>query len=643
MQILNRLFLGSFLGSMTSSLLVILIFPFSIISQPTVGLMKKDTSSYDGYTLFAGLRDSSAYLIDNYGREVHSWKSGEIPLGHSIYLLEDGELLWCPLVTEGGHFLKFDWDGNVVWEWEDLDPSYHQHHDVAPLPNGNVIILVRDIKTAAETFQAGRDPSLLLTDTVWSESIYEIEQTGPNSGNIVWEWNTWDHLVQDFDNTKDNFGVVADHPELMNINFGGTTTDWLHANAISYNAELDQVIISQRTISEFHVIDHSTTTAEAAGHTAGNNGKGGDIIYRWGSPITYQRGDSTDQTISRQHDTQWIGPGLPGAGNFLVFSNGNDWGYTSVVESVSPVLGDGTYPSLLPGEAHSPAASIWEYMDDPPESLFALFIGGCQRLPNGNTLICNGPAGEFREVNTDNEIVWQYVNPATRFGNHIQGVPVVGLTNAAFRCTRLAPDYPGLAGKDLTPTSPIEIYPVTISGTAHAPDAPTNTDSIIAITAAISADSGIVTTEVMVDTGTGYYSITMFDDGNHEDGLSGDGLFGGIFGNVSGGKIVSYYVEVVDGADSLVNDPPYPSIAVYDFQIGYNCGDMNGIPSASGLPDITDLTYLVSYLFKGGPAPPSLPAANVNGIINTGLYVDIQDLTYLVRYLFKGGSGPICQ
>ena len=107
-------------------------------------------------------------------------------------------------------------------------------------------------------------------------------------------------------------------------------------------------------------------------------------------------------------------------------------------------------------------------------------------------------------------------------------------------------------------------------------------------------------------------------------------------------KIITYYLEVVDGADSLVNDPPYPLIAVYNFQVEYNCGNINGIASSSGLPDITDLTYLVSYLFKGGPEPPSLIAANINGIINAGLYVDIQDLTYLVSYLFKGGPGPAC-
>ena len=51
------------------------------------------------------------------------------------------------------------------------------------------------------------------------DSLVEIKPTGKTTGEVVWEWHLWDHLVQDHDSTKANFGVVADHPELVDANF----------------------------------------------------------------------------------------------------------------------------------------------------------------------------------------------------------------------------------------------------------------------------------------------------------------------------------------------------------------------------------------------------------------------------------------
>ena len=48
----------------------------------------------------------------------------------------------------------------------------------------------------------------------------EIEPVPPDDARIVWEWHLWDHLVQDVDPEKPGYGSIADHPELMDINFG---------------------------------------------------------------------------------------------------------------------------------------------------------------------------------------------------------------------------------------------------------------------------------------------------------------------------------------------------------------------------------------------------------------------------------------
>lgn len=135
--------------------------------------------------------------------------------------------------------------------------------------------------------------------------VIEVEPTPPVGGNIVWEWHVWDHLIQEHDASKDNYGDPAAHPELVDVNGSGgkVAAFWNHMNSIHYNPELDQIMMSVRGNSELWVIDHSTTTEEAAGHSGGRYGKGGDLLYRWGNPSTYGAGDRNDQQLFQRHDT----------------------------------------------------------------------------------------------------------------------------------------------------------------------------------------------------------------------------------------------------------------------------------------------------------------------------------------------------
>ncbi|MCP4901915.1 MAG: arylsulfotransferase (ASST) [bacterium] len=430
-----------------------------VAAQQTVGLFINEEGSFRGYTLFAPLRSTTTYLIDHEGQFVHSWVGMRSP-GASVYLLENGVLLRTfainpsafPAGGGGGGFEMVEWDGTVAYSYVYASETYHHHHDVEYLPNGNILLIAWELKSSAEAVAAGRNPWLLTDGELWPDHIVEIETT---TSTVVWEWHVWDHLVQEFDPTKSNWGVVADHPERVDINYvqGSGPADWNHTNSVDYNEELDQIILSVHNFHEIWVIDHSTTTAEAAGSTGGRSGKGGDLLYRWGNPVAYGAGSPADQQLFGQHNAQWIDSSLPGADNILLFNNGVSRGYSTVDEIIPPTPdANGNYP-LVAGSAYGPAAVTWVYMAPNPTDFYSSHISGAGRLPNGNTLICSGRNGTFFEVTPVGEIVWFYVNPVTGGGILSQGDEIPqgpnGYENNVFRAERYGPDFTGLS--ELTP------------------------------------------------------------------------------------------------------------------------------------------------------------------------------------------------
>ncbi len=427
----------------------------------TVGVLSITTDTSAGYTLFTPLNGTGTYLVDNFGREINTWKSDKTA-GASVYLLEDGSLLRCESLQNmsfnaggsGGRIKRTSWDGKVMWTYDYSNSSHVQQHDCEPLPNGNVLLLAWEVKSEAEAREAGRTA----TGNVWMDHIVEVKPTGPNGGEIVWEWHVWDHLIQDKDPSKKNYGNVADHPELIDINYknpdavmGGTAADWLHTNAVYYNPELDQIMISVLDFSEVWIIDHSTTTAEAASHSGGKYGKGGDLLYRFGNPVTYKKGTSADRLLYLQHDAHWIPKGLPGEGNVLVFNNGTSSRGSSVDEFKLPVDASGKY------DLTKAPQKVWSYA---PSGFYATNMGSAQRMPNGNTLICHGPKGTFYEVTPDKKVVWEYVSPVTNNTIVQQYKSISGgigmQANQCFRASKYGPDFAGFKGKNITPGSPLE-------------------------------------------------------------------------------------------------------------------------------------------------------------------------------------------
>lgn len=466
------------------------------------GLVVNTAAAQAGYTLFAPLNSTTTYLIDMQGTVVHSWPSRYTP-GQAAYLLDDGSLLRCGHEPGNRHFggggiggrvERIAPDGTVEWEFVCADEQRCLHHDIEPLPGGHVLLIAWEKKTRAEVLAAGGDPQRFPGDELWPDCILEVEPQGARGGRVVWEWHVWDHLVQDYDAGKPNYGVVAGHPELVDLNFrprapratpaeirrlrslgyvggapdeeeddeeegaaedvrgrprrgpGGVDmrADWCHTNSVAYNARLDQIVLSVHNFNEIWVIDHGTTTAEAAGHAGGRCGRGGDLLYRWGNPRAYGAGGARDQQLFAQHDARWIPEGAPGAGHLLVFNNGigrPDGAYSSVLEIAPPLQPSGRY-TLERGRAFGPARPCWEYAAASRGEFFSASISGAERLANGNTLICSGEQGRLFEVSPAGQIVWEYVNPYQE--RRPPGVP--GGPPGGFRGPRRSGDVPSDGG-----------------------------------------------------------------------------------------------------------------------------------------------------------------------------------------------------
>lgn len=389
-----------------------------------------------GYTLFAPNGSRLTYLVDENLTIVHSW-SHDRSGGYSVYLLEDGSILRTAVggsssMNAGGAqgvVQRVGPTGTVLWEYVYSSSAHRAHHDIEPMPNGNVLLVAWELKSAAEAAQAGRAQAA----AIWPDHIVEVQPVGSSGGTIVWEWHAWDHLVQDRDAAKNNYGVVSDHPELLDVNMGSGGGlgggDWMHLNGISYRSDWDQILVSSHELDEIYVIDHSTTTLEAAGHTGGNSGKGGDLLYRWGCPANYDAPGS--RTFNVVHCANWIPDGRPGAGNILAFNNRENQSTSIVVELVPPADAQGNYYRAS-GSAYGPAAPTWSYT---ASGFYSSHLGSCQRLPDGNTLIVESAEGRIFEVDESGTIQWSYprggeISRALRYPTEYVGLAPLGVGGA---------------------------------------------------------------------------------------------------------------------------------------------------------------------------------------------------------------------
>ena len=457
------------------------------------GLISKTDEATPGYVFFSPLVSGTTYLINSAGEVVHTWQSEYGPSGW-VYLKENGNLVRggrdpeAPVFGgggQGGRMQEFTWDGELIWDYRYATDQYQSHHDVAIMPNGNILAIAWELRTVDEAIKAGRNPEFIPKAGLWPDKVVELKPVGKNGAEVVWEWRMWDHMIQNFDETKDNYGNPAEHPELLDINaaahlprpitqgrldtlkmnnnavtnstLDNRGADLYHMNAIDYNAELDQIVLSTPGLDEILIIDHSTTTKEAAGHTGGRWGKGGDYLWRWGNQQNYGRGDSTHHRLGGQHDARWIPAHMPGGGNVMVYNNQvpNSKPHSSVIEIVTPLTETGY--ALSESGAYGPDKPIWQFVARDTMPAFSPFISGAHRMSNGNTFVTVGAKGRYIEVTPDGKIVWDYWTPYAgniRMKDGTSPQPVGPFVYATFRATHIPLDHPAVKGKDLKALDP---------------------------------------------------------------------------------------------------------------------------------------------------------------------------------------------
>ena len=355
--------------------------------------------AYRGYTLTTNVSGHEARLLDMEGRVCHRWRSGE-GIGYA-YLLPSGNLLLRtgPAAEEVSFLSRperelLPRDGRTVagaileLDWE-----------------SNVVWEYRYPFLHHDFERLPNGNTLVLSWELMPEELSQLVRGGFHAGSsegmlgdsvreitpageVVHEWNSWEHL----------------DPEEDRICFLEGRDEWTHQNTLNVTPDGD-LVVSFRQTDTVGIVDRAS----------------GKFRWKWGPG-----------EISHQHN-----PTMLDNGRVLIFDNG-------------PHKRGVTHSRVIEVEPESNRV-VWQYRGDPPISFYSYHISGAERLPNGNTLICEGAPGRIFEVTPIGEIAWEYINPFVARSGYGVGDSVSGFANSVFRAHRYGLDHPALQGRDLDP------------------------------------------------------------------------------------------------------------------------------------------------------------------------------------------------
>ena len=439
----------------------------------TVGTISYDPDLYaDGYTLIYPHNQPHARLIDACGEVVHMWTNDSLRRpGNSAYITPMGNLVWAhrpasvqndPIWAGGGGAVieGRSWDNAILWNYSLNDSTGRLHHDFAFTSEGTVLAIAWERMDSTAAIEAGRNPEILEEGELWSERIIELMPNESGGADVIWEWRVWDHLIQNFDSTKANYGDPHLSPSRVDLNFGtpsSAAADWLHINSIDYNPELNHILLSVPTFDELWIIDKG----------APDEG----LIWRWGNPEAFGRGTSVNQQLHYQHAARWLDApyhaGTPDFGKISVFNNRNpgSTGPYSSAHLIKPELIENeattTYVEYTVNDTttYAPVSFDWTWTAPIPTDFFSSGLSNFERLSNGNNLILSGRTGEIYEFTATGETAWYYRVPLQSGATIAQGTELGMNDNLLFRTTRYPAQFPAFNSVDLTPMGAWELDP----------------------------------------------------------------------------------------------------------------------------------------------------------------------------------------
>ncbi len=427
---------------------------FSVQAQ--LGTQLNTEEAMEAFTLYSD--QNQTYLIDNCGGVINTWPYGRFNFHLHPKLLDNGNIMFIHERNNNKFSIEeYNWDGIQEVSIQETVPGIILHYEVIKLENGNYLTVGREQLSFQEFESLGYN-----TDSTFPMYMDMVLELNPQ-GDIVWQWNIKDHMIQERNPNIPNYGIVADHPELLDMDVPLKSVDWnftetFMINSFDYNPTLDQIIISVRKMGEIVIIDHGTTTTEAAGHTGGRYGKGGDVLWRWGNPQNYGVGTADDRFLYYQHNPNWIDQGEY-KGMITCFDNGLDRPNTSIQERYSQVpivdtkvKADGSYE--MENGIYSPEGLQKVYGKITTNTqFFSDYTSGAEILPNGNIHITIGRDGRMIEINPEGEEVWRF---------NIENSSYI------YRSEKYPTDHPAFQGRDMTPQFQIftdydcELYTATI-------------------------------------------------------------------------------------------------------------------------------------------------------------------------------------
>jgi hypothetical protein len=362
----------------------------STLHRRGLGLRGVDYESVSpGYTLFAHLTSpGTVRLIANDGTEAHRWNLPYRP-GRHARILKNGNLAYNGVHPDAPRLFPLwqKYRGGVMQQIDHLGKVVREHrdplahHDQHHMEDGGILYTTLEPLTEAQAKSIpGGVPDSEAPD---GKAYGDCIKHVDAQNKLIWSWKAIEHL----------------DPNLFPLQPHYTREHWPLINSV-FPLRDGNILASLRSVSAVIIISRTT----------------GDVIWHLDSLV-----------VAQQHCASELDDG-----SILIFDNGTFRRGESA-----------TYSRVIQVD-RATKKIVWKYQDPHPMTFFTPFMGGAQRLRNGNTLITEAAFGRIFEVTAEGKMVWEYVNEDFADYSGIDAEEIEGFfgypANALFRAYKYMPE-----------------------------------------------------------------------------------------------------------------------------------------------------------------------------------------------------------